>query len=375
MKAVLLDQREVFRKLTQIRLLGPMLGKGILTSEGAHWKWQRQACAPMFRPQELAGFVPAFVRAADEVLERWRAQPGDSVQHIDEDMTRATFEVVRSTLLLSSDPALATTIERAMNALKRSGGWELLVASLNLPRWLPRPGMARGRRAVAALRSAVANMLRKRREAPEGTQDLMHRLIAARDPETGQSMDDEQLVDNLLTFYLAGHETTAKALTWTLYLLARSAQWTELLRDEIEGVTSGRPVTGEHVEKLVLVQQVVKEAMRLYPPVPMMSRQAVADTQLEGHAIKSGTSILMPIYVIHRHRKRWTEPDAFVPTRFATGNEADIPRYQYMPFGAGPRICIGMSFALMETTAMVATLLRTRVSPRCKATSPRRSHA
>ena len=364
-KAVLLDQREAFGKLTQIRLLSPMLGKGILTSEGAHWKWQRQASAPMFRAQELAGFVPAFVRAAAEVVERWRKDAPGTVQRVDQDMTHATFEVVRSTLLRSSDPALPASIRRSMSALQRSGAWELLIASMNLPSWLPRPGRVRGRNAVLSLRAAVAEMVRVRRAAPEDEpQDLMHRLIAARDPETGQAMDDEQLVDNLLTFYLAGHETMAKALTWTLFLLSQSPEWTAKLDEEIARVTGGAPVTAAHIEHLVLVEQVIKEAMRLYPPVPMMSRQAVADTQIGPHPVRAGMSILIPIYVIHRHSKRWKDPDAFDPTRFAAGNESSIPRYQYMPFGAGPRICIGMSFAQMEATAMVATFLQhARFSP------------
>jgi cytochrome P450 len=171
-------------------------------------------------------------------------------------------------------------------------------------------------------------------------------------------MDEEQLVDNLLTFYLAGHETTAKALTWTLYLLARSPEWTEKLMGEIRDVTAGAPVEAPHVERLALVQQVLKESMRLYPPVPIMSRQAVAATTLEKLEVEPGMSILMPIYAIHRHARRWTEPDAFDPTRFAPENESRIARYQYMPFGAGPRVCIGMSFAMMEAAAILATLLQ-----------------
>jgi cytochrome P450 len=165
-------------------------------------------------------------------------------------------------------------------------------------------------------------------------------------------------VDNLLTFYLAGHETTAKALTWTLYLLACSPGWTRALEEEIARVTGGSEVNAAHIEQLVLTQQVLKESMRLYPPVPLMTRQAVADTRLGEHAVRAGTSVVMPIYAIHRHAKRWADADAFDPARFAPEKEAAIPRYQYMPFGAGPRICIGMGFAMMEATAMLATLLR-----------------
>jgi cytochrome P450 len=177
-------------------------------------------------------------------------------------------------------------------------------------------------------------------------------------------MNDEQLVDNLLTFYLAGHETTAKALTWTLYLLARSPEWSAALEDEVARVTQGGEVEAAHIERLVLTQQVLKESMRLYPPVPLMTRQAVTDAKLDGHAVRAGTSVVMPIYAIHRHARRWEDPDAFDPARFAPEREAAMPRYQYMPFGAGPRICIGQAFAMMEATAMLATFVaRARFAP------------
>jgi cytochrome P450 len=208
------------------------------------------------------------------------------------------------------------------------------------------------------LRSTVAAPVRARKGDSDPPDDLMRRLIAARDPETGRSMGDEQLVDNLLTFYLAGHETTAKALTWTLYLLARSPEWTAALEEEIERVTGGAAIRSEHVAGLVKVQQVIKESMRLYPPVPMMSRQAIADATIDGHAIRAGTSILLPIYAIHRHAKRWDRPDEFDPTRFSPEKETAIPRYQYLPFGAGPRVCIGMPFAMMEAAVILATFLQ-----------------
>lgn len=356
-KTVLLDEREKFLKLAQIRLLSPLLGKGILTSEGADWKWQRQASAPMFRPQELAGFVPTFVRAAQAVIERWRALPG-AVQPIDRDMTEATFEVISATLLPSADERMPQAIELSTGLFQRSGAWGQLYAIANLPKWLPQPGRRSMARAIGALRSAVLALIAERRANRAAKDDLLHRLMQARDPDTGQTMNDEQLVDNLLTFYLAGHETTAKALTWTLYLLARSPEWTRALEEEIARVTGGAEVNARHIEQLVLTQQVLKESMRLYPPVPLMTRQAVADTQFGAHPIRAGTSVVMPIYAIHRHAKRWEDPDAFDPERFAPQREAAIPRYQYMPFGAGPRICIGMGFAMLEATAMLATMLR-----------------
>ena len=368
LKTVLLDEREKFQKLSQIRLLAPLLGKGILTSEGADWKWQRQASAPMFRREDLLGFVPAFVRASEALVGKWRAAPADSVQAIDRDMSAATFDVISATLLPSADDTVAPAVEHSVGVFQKSGAWGQLFAMANAPKWLPRPGMVVGRRAVGTLRASVAAMLRERRdmEAKSGQSpdDLMHRLMRARDPESGQTMNEGQLIDNLLTFYLAGHETTARALTWTLYLLSRSPEWSAALEEEIGRVTGGGVVESAHIDRLVLVQQVLKESMRLYPPVPMMSRQCVAATRLEGHDVAPGTTVVMPIYAIHRHARRWEDADAFDPARFAPQREAQMQRYQYMPFGAGPRICIGMGFAMIEATAMLATFVqRARFSP------------
>lgn len=365
-RAVLLDERDKFRKLSQIRLLSPLLGRGILTSEGAEWKWQRQAAAPMFRQQDLMAFVPAFVRAIEALLARWRASPAGAVQVIDLDMARATFDVISATLLPSADRTVGPAVESAMRMFQRAGGWAQLYALAGAPRWLPRPGLAAGARATMLLRSAVAEMLRERRAIEAGAgggrgdvpDDLMHRLMQARDPESGQSMNDERLVDNLLTFYLAGHETTARALAWTLYLIARSPAWAAALEEEVGRVTGGAPVQSAHIERLVLTQQVLKESMRLYPPVPMLSRQCVAPALLDGLPVAPGATVVIPIYAIHRHARRWQDPDAFDPGRFAPAREAEIPRYQYLPFGAGPRICIGMAFAMIEATAMLATLLQ-----------------
>jgi cytochrome P450 len=221
--------------------------------------------------------------------------------------------------------------------------------------------------------------VRERRAAPERPgevrDDLLHRLMGARDPETGQSMNDEQLVDNLLTFYLAGHETTAKALTWTLYLLARSPQWTALLEDEIARVTGGGAVTAAHIDRLLLVQQVIKESMRIYPPVPLMSRQAVAETKLDGHTVKVGTSLVMPIYAIHRHRKRWEDPDAFDPGRFAPDREAKNSALPVHAVRRGPadlhrqRVRDDRGHGDARHDAATRALLR-----RKKATSRNRSH-
>ncbi len=273
-RAILLDENESFGKLLQIQILAPLLGNGILTSEGSEWKWQRQISAPMFRRQELATFVPTFVHAAREVVERWRRDPSGSRQHIERDMTRATFDVICRTLLPSGDARAGTTVEAATDRFQKCGVWHRLYVIGNVPRWVPQPGRRAMRAAIQTLRSQVATLLRARRDAAGAPDDLMQRLMQAHDPDTGAPMNNEQLIDNLLTFYLAGHETTAMALTWTLYLLALSPEWTSALKNEVGSVARGRPIIAEHVDKLMLTQQVLKESMRVYPPVPMLSRVA-----------------------------------------------------------------------------------------------------
>ncbi|MGI9568494.1 MAG: cytochrome P450, partial [Desulfobulbia bacterium] len=183
-------------------------------------------------------------------------------------------------------------------------------------------------------------------------------LLNVKDPITGQTMSDEQIVDNLLTFLLAGFDTTATALTWALYLLSRAPEWENRVQEEIFRVVPEGPVTSKHIDKLTVVQQVIKEAMRLYPSAPVLLRRAVNGCELGGKKIEAGVTINIPIYAIHRHRNLWKDPNRFDPSRFTFGSEANYSRYQFMPFGGGPRVCIGASFAHIEAVVILTTLVR-----------------
>lgn len=358
-KTVLLEKRHIFQKPPSIRrVLGGLLGRGILLADGDEWKWQRQASAPMFRHQDLQAFVPTIVDAAQRRMDIWTRTPGTVVRRMDNETREITFDVIAATLLPSGEGLLAPVVDAAMNRYQAATAWTMAYAMFGLPEWMPRPGKLNKRRGERMMRGSVRKMLAERRAMTNPPDDLMQRLIAARDPESGQTMSDELLIDNLLTFYLAGHETTAKALAWTLYLLARSPDWEARLIEEIERVTGGGPVEARHIDHLVLTTQVIQESMRLYPPAPQTSRNAVEDTELAGHKIKAGTQVFVPIYAIQRHKKLWNDPDLFDPDRFAPEKESKISRYQYLPFGAGPRICIGMAFAMMEAVALLATMLR-----------------
>jgi cytochrome P450 len=358
-KTVLLDRRDIFpRTYVTQRILGPLLGNGVLTADGNDWKWQRQTAAPVFRHSDILGFVPTIVESGERLLGEWRGGIPGAVRAIDRDMTQVTFDVISHTLLPGGGLYVGRFIGGSNFDYQRPLGWQLAFANFGLPAWMPHPGKLRMRVAQHQLRSAVASLVSERRALATHADDLLQRLINAKNPETGLRMSDDLLVDNLLTFFMAGHETTAKALTWTLYLLARAPDWEKRILEEVCQVAGSGPVTGEHIDKLVVTTQVLKESMRLFPPAPIISRRSATDTELGGQAIAAGTQIIIPIYAIQRHRRYWPDPDRFDPSRFAPENEAHISRYQYMPFGAGPRICIGMAFAMIEGVALLATIVR-----------------
>jgi cytochrome P450 len=340
------------------RVFHRTLGEGILTSEGATWRWQRRTAAPLFRPADLASLVPAMTAAAEDQVARWRQREPGSIAAIVRDMTETTFRVISATMFGGSADAEADAIMHAADEALSTISWDIAAAVVRLPEWVWYPGKFRRRRSGQLLREAVGSILARRRAAGLEGDDLLARLARAQDPETGAPMSEKQLVDNLLTFLGAGHETTAKALTWTLYLLARAPQWQERILAEIASVAGREPLTAEHLERLVVTRAVLKEAMRLYPPAPVMTRICAEDMELGPARVSAGTFIVIPIFAVHRHRRLWEDPDRFDPRRFAPEREANYPRTQFMPFGFGPRTCIGSTFAMMEATAILATLVR-----------------
>jgi cytochrome P450 len=356
---VLLHEAERFPK-TQLekRVFEATLGDGILTSQGASWRWQRRTAAPLFRPADLASLVPAMSGAGEAQLARWRARPAGSLQAVDRDMSETTFSVISATMFAGSADAEAALILRWADQALSTISWDVAAAMLRFPEWLWYPGKYRRRHAGRQLRTAVAGILARRRATGLEGDDLLARLARAQDPETGAPMSEKQLIDNLITFLAAGHETTAKALTWALYLLARAPEWQGRIRSEVRAVAGASTVNAEHLDKLVVTRAVLDEAMRLYPPAPVMTRQAAAATELGAAVVPGGALITIPIYAVHRHKRLWDDPDRFDPERFAPERRANIARTQFMPFGFGGRTCIGASFAMMEGVAILATLVR-----------------
>jgi cytochrome P450 len=356
---VLLHGAERFPKtLLERRVFESSVGDGILTSQGASWRWQRRTAAPLFRPADLASLIPAMVASAEVQLARWSVSPAGSVQAVHRDMAETTFRVMSATLFAGSADGEADTILRCGEKGLSTISWDFAAAMLHFPAWLWYPGKYGRRRAAAELRATVARILTRRRAARFEGDDLLARLARAQDPETGAPMSEKQLIDNLVTFLVAGHENTAKALTWTLYLLARAPEWQQRIRDEVLAVAGEEQVRAEHLDKLVVTKAILEEAMRLYPPAPAMTRQAACTTELGGKTIPEEANVVISMFAVHRHRRLWEDPDRFDPERFAPERRSKIARTQFMPFGFGPRTCIGASFAMMEGVATLATLVR-----------------
>lgn len=341
------------------RVFRRTLKDGVLSADGALWRWQRRTMAPLFRPAEILNYVPGMAQPAEDLLAKWRASAPGCVHKLDDAMTEATFSVIARTMLQGGEPSEAATIKRATGRSLHFIGWEIMYGALDLPLWLPHPATLIMKHSARSLRRAVHDIIARRQAQGGGGDDLLGRLLQARDPESGEPMSMEQLINNLLTLLEAGHETTARALTWTLYLLARSPEWQERVRAEIASVCGTGKIAAEHIGALQLTQQVLKESMRLYPPVPVMSRVAAETVTLTGGLeVPQGSMAVIPIYCIHRHRRLWADPDRFDPARFEPAREAAYPRTQFMPFGAGPRVCLGNSFAMTEATVILATLIR-----------------
>lgn len=339
------------------RALGPALGQGLLTADGDHWKWQRQSVAAAFRHEKLLELLPVMIDAARRTQQRWHASPAGDID-IGHEMMRTTFDIIVETMMSGGHGIDIARVEQSITDYLKPTGWTFALAMLGAPEWLPHPGRRKARAAVDYLRSSLATVISERRQNPIERNDLVSMLLEAKDPETGRMMSDTEIIDNLLTFITAGHETTALGLAWTFHLLSQNSDVERKVIDEIEAVTAGEPVAADHIARLTYTRQVFSEAMRLYPPAPVVTRTALQDFRLGEHDIPAGTVFYVPIYAVHRHTTLWEEPDRFDPSRFEPEKVKARHRYAYMPFGAGPRVCIGNAFAMMEAVAILAVLLQ-----------------
>ena len=361
---VLVDNVANYRKdALQLRILRPGLGDGVFTAEGEDWRMQRRALAPLFTPRAVAEFLPAMAQSAAWLEARWAPLRAGRRLDIATEMSRVTLDVLERTIFpqgLARDPAI---FARAMGTYFEAIGRMHPLDILGAPDWAPRIGKSRPDASLRFFASAVEDIVAARRRwleaQPEGQQphDLLTRLLAARDPQTGAGLDEASVRANVLTFIGAGHETTANGLTWSLYLLSLHPQWRALVEEEVDAALK-HGVSEAALPRLVRTRATFEEALRLYPPAASLSREAIGPDQLAGRPIGAGTTVVISPWVLHRHRKLWDRPDYFDPTRFLPGQREKIDRFAYLPFGAGPRVCIGMGFALQEAVVLLASIVK-----------------
>lgn len=361
---VLVKNNRNFIKSRGERVSLGFLGGGLLTSEGSFWRCQRRLAQPAFHRERISFYGEVMVKSTERMAVGWR---DGEARDVHRDMMRLTLEIVARTLFgVPLKPAEFEEVGGALAVIaERFTGWGGVF--FQVPEKVPTPGNLRFKRALRQLDALIYGIIRGRRESGEEAGfrgDLLSMLLAARDEETGEGMSDKQLRDEVMTIFLAGHETTANALSWAWRLLAEHPEAENRLHNELGEVLADRPPTFEDLSRLRYADTIVKESLRLYPPAWAFGREAVEDCEIGGCHVPAGTQLIMSQWVTHRDPRYYDAPTEFRPERWADGLAERLPRYAYFPFGGGPRLCIGQSFAKMEAVLLLATMAqRFRLRP------------
>lgn len=359
-KQVLVTHQHQYNKDTRSSsVIAGITGRGLLTTSGDPWLRQRRLMQPEFSAPRVRDYIGTIVEATDQMLDRWEAYAADG-QTVDvaSEMARLTCDIIAQVLLGADVSRDLQEVERS-TTITMHHTWRRLERLLDLPLWVPTPGNLRFRRARRRLDEIVNRLIAERRlEGGAAKHDLLARLIRSREDATGAGMTEEQLHIETITLLLAGHETTANALSWTWYLLARNARWRQEARDEVVGLLGQHPVTAEDLPRLDLVTRIFQESMRLYPPIWIMERRVLGDDEIGGYHIPAGSSVEICPYVTHRHGAFWENADLFNPDRFTTQRDAERHPYAFLPFGAGQRLCIGCHLAMLEGQVVLSRVLQ-----------------
>ncbi len=352
-QTVLQERARIYGKKTRgMQQLKLLLGEGLLTSEGDFWLRQRRIAQPAFHNKRIAALTPAMTEAAARFSATVEL---DAPFDMHNAMNRLTLEVVARTLFGTGiDGREAEVVGAAVDFVTAESNRRVR-SPLHLPLHIPTPRNLAFRKHRDNLDRIVFRMIEARRASGEESDDLLSMLLHATDPETGERMSDAQLRDEVLTVFLAGHETTANALSWTFALLSKHPAVARELKAELDQVLAGRTPTIDDIPALVYTRQVIDETMRLYPPAWMIARSPTEDDHLGGYFIPAGSLVFTSPWVVQRHPDLWEDPEGFDPERFAPGRKP-AHRFAYFPFGGGPRLCIGRAFALVEATLLLATL-------------------
>jgi cytochrome P450 len=361
-RRVLLDNAANYRKdRLQRRVLSAGLSDGLLSAEGEQWRLQRRVIAPMFARRTVMDFAPAMLAAAEALVERWSALEDGTTIDVAAEMAKVTLEVVERTIFSDGFGSDAEDIRKAMATYFNTIGKISPLDILGVPDFVPRLSRLRVQATLRFFETEVDRVIAVRRrilaEQPDqAPRDLLTHLLEALDSGGEHGFTEAEVRSNILTFIAAGHETTANTLSWALFLLSQSAEWRGRLEAEVDRELT-KPIDGV-TDRLVETRAVIDETVRLFPPIAAISRVALDRDELNGEPVKARSLIVISPYVLHRHRLLWDRPGAFDPRRFLGNAQATIDRFAYLPFGTGPRKCIGASFALQEATLMLAMIVR-----------------
>ena len=354
-KDVLVTNHARFMKGRALQRAKRLLGEGLLTSEGDFWRRQRRLAQPAFHRQRVGSYAETMVAYAEKTSARWR--DGETLD-VSAEMTRLTLAVVGQTLFDADVESDADEVGAALTEVMSLFGYLMLPFSELLEK-LPLPPRRRFERARARLDAVIYRIIEEHRREGRDRGDLLSTLLHAVDEEGDRTgMTDEQLRDEVMTIFLAGHETTSNALAWTWYLLSQNPEAEARLHEELDDVLKGRPPTAEDYPRLRYTEMVVAESMRLYPPAWAVGRLALEDHEVGGYHIPRGALVLVSQYVMHRDPRFWSEPERFDPERFTPEAKAGRPQFAYFPFGGGQRRCVGEGFAWMEAVLILAALAR-----------------
>lgn len=350
---VLVTNAGNFTKSSDYRALARVLGRGLLTSEGEFWRRQRSLIQPAFHRQNILAYAEVMTRAAGRMLDSWKEK---NERNIHEDLMRVTLEIVAQCLYGAEVTDAAERVGKAMEVVTESfvaNASLALLFSFEIPVFLAR----RESRAIRELNEIIGNIIRERRCSNHPREDLLEMLLRARDVD-GKPMSDMQLRDEVMTLFLAGHETTAIALSWACYLIAQNPRIETELAEELRAVLGDRVPTPDDLPKLRYTEMVVKEAMRLYPAVWGIGRKALKECELGGYRVPAGSNIFILQWRTQRDPRFFPDPERFDPERWREDpiRSGKIPRFAYFPFGGGPRVCVGASFAMMEATLLLAMM-------------------
>ncbi len=369
---ILIEQKHIFRRPNLINAgtaLTPLLGQSVLTTDGDSWLLKRRMMQPIFHRQRIQHMGDKMSDAGQSMLARWDAKPAGAVVNFNEEMKLVTLDIINRTMFSTN---VLPEVEKIGHTIDISLQWLTKNAQtlIRIPERIPTPGNQRFVQARSTLDGYLYKLITERRNPPPsdggGGNDLLDMLLEARDEDTGEGMNDEQVRNEVITIYGAGHETTAVALTWAWYALNQNPDVLKKLQAEVDSALQGRTPSMADLPNLPYTLQVFEETMRLFPPVPLSVRMAYEPTQLDGHAVPKNQLVAIGIHNMHRHPDFWEQPEAFMPERFAPENKAKLNRMAYLPFFTGPHLCIGNNFALMEgqlLLAMMAQRYEVRVVP------------